>query len=82
MLQGSKCVRGDELLVHMIKLQRITSKVTDVRMQLRDNDSEQSTRLIYPYIFALNAQLDETKGQLPPHLATNSTSTATPDSTA
>ncbi|GLB03983.1 hypothetical protein AtubIFM57258_009699 [Aspergillus tubingensis] len=71
MLQGSKCVGGDELLVHMIKLQRITSKVTDVRMQLRDNDSEQSTRLIYPYIFALNAQLAETRGQLPPHLATN-----------
>ncbi|PYH70459.1 uncharacterized protein BO88DRAFT_424682 [Aspergillus vadensis CBS 113365] len=71
MLQGSKCVGGDELLVHMIKLQRITSKVTDVRMQLRDNDSEQSTRLIYPYIFALNTQLSETRKQLPLHLATN-----------
>ncbi|GLA64075.1 hypothetical protein AtubIFM55763_001870 [Aspergillus tubingensis] len=41
MIQCSRGVRGDELLVQMIKLQRITSKVTDVRIQLRDTDSEQ-----------------------------------------
>ncbi|PWY68367.1 hypothetical protein BO83DRAFT_400818 [Aspergillus eucalypticola CBS 122712] len=71
MIQCSRCVRGDELLVQMIKLQRITSKVTDVRIQLRDTDSEQSTRLIYPYIFSLNTQLSEMRKQLPPHLTTN-----------
>ncbi|RAK84050.1 hypothetical protein BO79DRAFT_240716 [Aspergillus costaricaensis CBS 115574] len=71
MIQCSRGVRGDELLVQMIKLQRITSMVTDVRIQLRDTDSEQSTRLIHPYIFSLNTQLSETRKQLPLHLATN-----------
>ncbi|GFN14841.1 fungal specific transcription factor domain-containing protein [Aspergillus tubingensis] len=71
MIQCSRGVRGDELLVQMIKLQRITSKVTDVRIQLRDTDSEQSTRLIHPYIFSLNTQLSETRKQLPPQLTTN-----------
>lgn len=57
----------------MVKLQRITSKVTYVRIQLRDTDSEQSTRLIPQYISALSAQLGEARRSVPPHLTTNST---------
>ncbi|GKZ87807.1 hypothetical protein AnigIFM59636_005723 [Aspergillus niger] len=69
MIQGSRNFPGDDLLVQMIKLQRITSKVTDVRIQLRDADCEQSTRLISPYISALNSQLAETRKSFPPQVA-------------
>ncbi|GKZ33518.1 hypothetical protein AbraIFM66950_003420 [Aspergillus brasiliensis] len=70
-LQGSSNYPGDDLLVQMVKLQRITSKVTNVRIQLRDTDSEQSTRLIPPYIPALSAQLGEARRSFPSHLTTN-----------
>ncbi|KAF9889561.1 hypothetical protein FE257_007271 [Aspergillus nanangensis] len=63
--------QGNDLLVYMIKLQRITSKATGVRIQMRDADSEQSTRLIPPYISSLNAQLADVRSMFPPHLATN-----------
>lgn len=73
MIQGLRNLPGDDLLVQMIKLQRITSKVTDLRIQLRDADCEQSTRLISPYMSALSTQLAETRKSFPPHLATDST---------
>ncbi|KAL7653215.1 hypothetical protein ACMYSQ_007938 [Aspergillus niger] len=71
MIQGLRNLPGDDLLVQMIKLQRITSKVTDLRIQLRDADCEQSTRLISPYMSALSTQLAETRKSFPPHLATD-----------
>jgi hypothetical protein len=73
-LEDAKETPGDDLLVHFIKLQRIASKATTIRVQMKDADSEESTRIIGPYVSMLNNQLAAVKSLIPVHLSTNSTS--------
>lgn len=71
-LEDAKESPGDDLLVYLIKFQRITSKATTVRVQTRDAETEESTRIIGPYVSSLNGQLAAVKSQMPAHLVTNS----------
>ncbi|KAB8224401.1 hypothetical protein BDV33DRAFT_5400 [Aspergillus novoparasiticus] len=64
---------GDILLVYMVKLQRTLSKVTVIRTQMKDTESEQSALLVSPYISSLNAQLTDIRRAMPPFLARNTT---------
>ncbi|OJJ36146.1 hypothetical protein ASPWEDRAFT_134843 [Aspergillus wentii DTO 134E9] len=70
-LEHTKEAPGDEVLVYLVKLQLIASKATTVRVQIGDVESEQSTRLIGPYVSSLNSQLASIKSQMPAHLVTN-----------
>ncbi|RJE26156.1 hypothetical protein PHISCL_01506 [Aspergillus sclerotialis] len=70
-LENSKEAPGDSLLVYFVKVQRIINNATTVRVQMRDTETEESTRIIGQYISSLNGQLTTLKSQIPAHLVTN-----------
>ncbi|OKL61994.1 hypothetical protein UA08_02544 [Talaromyces atroroseus] len=71
LLDDAKETFSDELLICQVRLQQILSNTTMLYARLRGSESEQSTRLVVPYIRSLKRQVESLRSQIPEHVAAN-----------
>ncbi|RAL15186.1 Zn(II)2Cys6 transcription factor [Aspergillus homomorphus CBS 101889] len=71
LLEDANEAPGDKLLVYLIRFQLLTSKVMKIALQISDTKTEESTRIIGPYLASINGELTAVRDPAPSHIKTN-----------